>query len=252
MCTLSFLPSAQAHGFHLLMNRDEQRSRPRALPPALQTCGSRQALYPRESGGGTWIGINESSLTMALLNWYSQPQKTADALISRGTLIPALLSSGTLREAEEHLLNQPLTHIQPFRLIMISPKESLVLEEAFDGHFLERKEHAWERTHWFSSGYDEPRASKNRATCCAAIADNLSGSKVLARLRELHSSHLPEKGPFSICMHREDAQTVSMTEISVTESLASMRYHDGPPCKSLHDPAVEKNLAICVKSHRNS
>ena len=43
-------------------------------------------------------------------------------------------------------------------------------------------------------------------------------------------SHLPEPGAFSICMHREDAGTVSYTEIVIEDRLGIMRYHPGPLC----------------------
>ena len=95
MCSVSFLPLAE--GFHLLMNRDEKLTRPEALPPALRRCGKFSALYPREPGGGTWIGCNETGLGLALINWYSRPHFGAS--LSRGVIIPALLEAATLREA---------------------------------------------------------------------------------------------------------------------------------------------------------
>jgi len=51
-------------------------------------------------------------------------------------------------------------------------------------------------------------------------------------LRRLHRSHLPERGPFSICMHRSDAATVSYTEVAVSGQRATMRYKLGPYCSN--------------------
>jgi hypothetical protein len=50
-------------------------------------------------------------------------------------------------------------------------------------------------------------------------------------LRRLHRSHRPEIGPYSICMHRDDAATVSYTEIVVSRGISRMRYESGPTCK---------------------
>ena len=43
----------------------------------------------------------------------------------------------------------------------------------------------------------------------------------LAWMRRLHRSHVPAPGPFSICVHREDARTVSYTEIEAASGAVS-------------------------------
>jgi hypothetical protein len=50
-------------------------------------------------------------------------------------------------------------------------------------------------------------------------------------LRRLHCSHSPRIGPFSTCMHRADAATVSYTEITVSPRDAVMHYYAGSPCQ---------------------
>ncbi len=52
----------------------------------------------------------------------------------------------------------------------------------------------------------------------------------LGWLRRLHRCHAPESGPFSTCMHRSDAATVSYTEIAVSGRRVRMQYHAGAPC----------------------
>jgi hypothetical protein len=51
-------------------------------------------------------------------------------------------------------------------------------------------------------------------------------------LRRLHRSHSPEAGPFSTCMHRSDAATVSYTEITAFSRKARLRYHAAAPCNA--------------------
>ena len=72
MCTLTFIPKPQ--GYLLGMNRDERLTRELALAPAAITTSGLPAVYPRESGGGTWIGSNAAGITFALLNQNPGPQ----------------------------------------------------------------------------------------------------------------------------------------------------------------------------------
>ena len=49
-------------------NRDEARGRP-ARPPQVEQCGPRQVLLPRDQqAGGTWLGVNDAGLAVAITN----------------------------------------------------------------------------------------------------------------------------------------------------------------------------------------
>jgi len=224
MCTLSFLPGSG--GFHLLINRDEQRGRPAALPAKVHRCGILSAIYPWEPSGGTWIGINQHGLTLALINWYSTPQLQEPPAFSRGVIIPKLLAKDSVSKMEEELRCLPLTRVNPFRLILVSSRDQSLHEFRSDTMTCQKISFPWERSHWFSSGFEEAKVMRIREQTCREE----SGACSLTHLRNLHASHTPEKGPFSICMHREDACTVSSTEISVTNELASMSYQHSSPC----------------------
>jgi hypothetical protein len=223
MCTVSFLPTR--HGFMLAMNRDEQVSRPHALRPRRYWTGMRASLYPSEAGGGTWIGVSNAGLSLALINWYAKPQRDRSLCVSRGIIIPHLLAAESLRDVAAMFADLPLAKINPFRLIAASTKERQLREWRWDGKTLICKRFGWARRHWFSSGYDEALTNKKRALMVRGIARLTQAS-----LRKLHQSHSPAEGPFSICMHRADAKTVSYTEIAATRSGAAMRYASGSPC----------------------
>lgn len=230
MCTLSLVPKAD--GFLLGMNRDEQRTRAEALPPALHRSGNLSALYPSEPGGGTWIGINEAGLCAALINWYSRPQYHGDPAFSRGEIIPRLLAFPSLDDMERSLFSLPLERLNPFRLFMIGGNADSIREYSSEGSGIERMDHPWVINHWFSSGHDEISAITTRsAACLKAVEEPDAGT--LQWLERLHSSHDPEEGASSICMHRNNAETVSMTILEVSGESAAMRYHAFPPCRSL-------------------
>ena len=93
----------------------------------------------------------------------------------------------------------------------------------------------WKSQQWISSGYDEPQAQRMRAkTFQLALRQKSAGS--LAWLRRLHRSHTPAPGPFSTCMHRIDAATVSYTEIVATHKQAGMIYGPEAPCQCVMSP----------------
>jgi len=241
MCTLSFVPKAD--GFLLGMNRDEQRSRAIASPPAVQRCGDLPALYPSEPAGGTWIGINGVGLCAALINWYSRPQFGGTPAFSRGSIIPRLLAFPSLDDMERCLLSLPLAQLNPFRLFMIGNDSKDISEYRSDESGTERIDHPWETDHWFSSGHDEISATAIRSAVCLKAAEE-SNAGTLEWLGRLHASHDPEAGADSICMHRNDAVTVSLTLLEISGDSASMRYHNGTACQSHAGAAHLSRLKI--------
>jgi hypothetical protein len=144
-------------------------------------------------------------------------------------IIPTLLAAENRKEASSLLRNLPLDHLAPFRLFLFHAEEHGITSLSSDGLALEEAELPWEQSHWFSSGYDEPEAVRIRGMS-AKRAESQSDAGTLDWLRRLHRSHDPEEGPFSICMHREDACSVSMTEISFLNQRAGLTYHEGTPC----------------------
>ncbi len=69
-------------------------------------------------------------------------------------------------------------------------------------------------------------------------------------VRNLHQSHDPVPGPFSICVHRKDAATVSYTEVRCSGEGLSMSYRSGSPCLSDRFDS-ETSLAFGATSNRN-
>lgn len=222
MCTVSFLPMPS--GFALAMNRDEKKSRLPGEKPRKARTGRYLSLHPQEPGGGTWIGVNHRGLALALINWHAQPLNV-NAQITRGIVVPHLLAAENLSRATSLLAALPLARINPFRLIAVSLAERIVAEWRWNGDCLNLSQKSWSRAHWFSSGLDETGVAKARAK----IASRTHGT--LPHLRRLHRSHQPERGAFSVCMHRDDAETVSYTEILADREGVRMRHAQGALCK---------------------
>jgi hypothetical protein len=226
MCTVTFVTGK--NGYALGMNRDEKLSRPAALPIAIHRLSGRNALFPSEVSGGAWIGVNDAGASFALINWYRVPNRVEGQPVSRGEIVRTALAL----DSPELMSNPPgldLHRVNPFRLLGVFLAQNAVYEWRWDLHNFERIAHRWETNAWFSSGFDEPGAQRARGGAFrAALHETAAGS--LSWLRRLHASHLPECGPYSVCMHRSDAATVSYSEIEVDQGAANMRYVAGAPC----------------------
>jgi transport and Golgi organization protein 2 len=227
MCTVSFLPSPQ--GFCLAMNRDEKRDRFSALPPEIVEFESHRVLFPREPTGGTWISANDAGVCLALINWHRIKREPNNGVRSRGEVIRKLVGISTSDEISTAVKKLPLPKLRPFRLIAIVSAENRVIEWRWNLDRLSVRKYSWKPRHWFSSSFDEATAEAERTRVCAAQLDE-SAKRDVKWLRRLHRSHQPERGPFSICMHRPTNATVSYTEVAVSDRSVVMCYKDGPPC----------------------
>jgi len=245
MCTVTIIPGRK--GYRLGMNRDEKLTRSAGRPPQLITEQGRSFIAPSEPGGGTWIGLNDQGACLALINWYSVNRQVAGRATSRGEIIPAARHAANSESVDAVLSKLPLKRTNPFRLIGVFPVSRTIIEWRWDLKRLTRRKHSWHAQQWISSGFDESAAQRMRSrTFVVARRQKTSGS--LEWLQRVHRSHSPVPGPFSTCMHREDAATVSYTEVSVSGRRGALRYHGGAPCCD----ALESTHRLTVTSWRRN
>jgi len=227
MCSITFWPKGR--NYRLAMNRDELLTRVAGLPPSIHEVNGLRVLHPREPGGGTWISLNESGSSLALVNWYAEPARAPDPAASRGNVV---LAAGTADHPDQvtALLGAlPLAQTHPFRLIGIFPAIGAVREWRWNRADLTELTHPWAPRQWLSSGYNEAEAARVRSEVFRSLRDAPDAGSA-GWLRRLHASHTPASGPYSTCMHRADAATVSYTEIDSRPGHQVMRYRTGNPC----------------------
>ena len=228
MCTVTVITGED--GYLLGMNRDERLTRDHATLP--QTAGLRDtvAIYPRDSGQGTWVAANDRGVALALLNW-NDVRQPVTKLRSRGEVIPALIAHTNWAGVCSAMERLDLAGVSPFRLVGVFAEERVIREWRWDQLALHAISHAWQKKHWFSSSLSDASAEEGRSAICgAAWTEADAGSTTW--LRRLHASHGSEPGPFSLCVHRPGVGTLSYTEIRVTHEKTEMGYAAGSPCRT--------------------
>jgi len=227
MCSTSWLINNEE--LFLVFNRDESRLRGIAKPPVKRTVDNCRIIMPEDpDGNGSWISVNEHGLVLGLLNLYefdlmseiSFDSKRQKEFTSRGKLIKDLAMSRDSQAIESALNSIELRHYQPFRLIAVSRESQIQL--LWDSNQLSVKILPAFVT---SSSLKSKQVIDYRTELFQNSTLNNTESLI-----NFHSKHSERGMDFSVCMHRESSQTVSMSTIKVTESEVEFRYWNGPPC----------------------
>jgi uncharacterized protein with NRDE domain len=228
MCTATWLRHSE--GYELFFNRDELRTRQPALPPVLREREGVKYLAPTDGDkGGTWLGVNEYGLTVGLLNRYQDPFDRAREYDSRGWLTRDLLACHDDAAVNERLANEDLTRFPPFTLLTLTRRQTRIAH--WNGEELWREADADACVPLSSSSYRAPEViAARREQFRQMLARQELTSKFLG---EFHLSHKPQTGPFAVCMHREDAQTVSFSCVTITATEVLFEYHAGSPCAGM-------------------
>jgi len=218
MCTLSWWIEDEDRG--VFFNRDEKRTRSAGLPPSLHQVNGRKLLMPMDpDAGGTWIGVNDSGLIVAVLNNYPYHQELVDAR-SRGLLVVDLLRDfQTAAEVGSFIGGANLEIYRGFIIFALGRSgEPVALR--WDGRLLE------------SLALSGPEAvpvlttSSVRREDCEGFRNQLF--HITPRepdlLRALHQRHHPDDPALGPLMCREDAATDSLLEIHLRSNEAKVCF----------------------------
>lgn len=233
MCTLTWLFNNDSESYTLFFNRDELRTRKRALPPSLQqTHSGVNFLAPIDAdAGGTWLAVNQYGLTICLLNNYMAKDPDGHTFKSRGEIVLALIDCHSIKAVEEKLLAMNLSCYRGFQVVIFQH---------------EVKQFSWDNINLTqlipkipvtSSSYDSEAVCRHRQQ----YFHSLDARNSLDSLSEFHRSHINAdmtlidvKSEFidSVCMHREFSKTVSQCSVQVNAQQVSIAYSDGSPCET--------------------
>jgi hypothetical protein len=241
MCTVTVIP-APGDGFRLACNRDERLARPPASSPELHRLGRRTAIYPIDPvGSGTWVGVNDAGLAVALLNRCGSSsaglppspklRRTAVALAeagqpcpcpSRGTIVPQCLAADALPGALTILRAVAVRQFEPFSVVLVHRRRVAVAVS--DGRELSISETVVGTPLLFTSSslgdglVDWPRRRLFEQLLGTDRAGWVDGQ------RRFHEHQWPARPEISVLMARQDAATVSRSVVDVSPRRIRFRY----------------------------
>lgn len=270
MCTVSWLLAND--GYQVFFNRDEQKGRALAQSPKyFNDLGVKYLMPVDPVGGGSWIAMNQAGLSLCLLNYYQQQPPGKD-LISRGLLVKSLVSHTSLTKIRYALNKLPLQRYAAFTLLVfpshLTAQTGDVYAVRWDGNELTtitavspmvsssvalsevtnyREDHhnsilLQHQVLFSGAGCNDELETKKSAisTEFDAVEENIIEltnqrcieDKNSLALTRFHASHEPNPSYLSVCMHRDDAHTVSFTHLIATQKQLQMNYVCGCPCSS--------------------
>jgi hypothetical protein len=232
MCTLAWL--RRDGGFTLWHSRDERRSRGVAIPPVVGHANGVGWIAPRDSdSGGTWVGVNTHGVVVGIANLFvgSSPVPPARK-VSRGLLVQELLESPTTVQVERRVRAFDLDAFESFTLV--------VLESGLDPIILR-----WDRSELtrisplgsilLVTSAGGSRAIEDQRTRLFEAGEDAGLSA--DRIEELYRAP-PQSELASVCVHRPEVSTVSLTRIEVFPHQVSLTYTPGQPCQTPAGPAI--------------
>ncbi|WP_459877932.1 NRDE family protein [Halorubrum gandharaense] len=256
MCTLTLAWRVFADApVALAANRDEALGRPAELPalrePSDADAGDRDSDAPRRyvaprdaRAGGTWIGVNEDGLTVAVTNRWLDADREGDR--SRGLLVADCLRAPTA-EAAVRGVERELDERQydGFNLVLADARAAFLLE--YDGALsvtrLDPGVHVVGNVGGVINGRPRFSVPERRreiaedrvetARRVAAAVHPEPGEDVdawLDRASDLLADH-----DYGACIHENGFGTRSFTRIRTGASPA-FAYADGPPCETAAEP----------------
>lgn len=245
MCTLSWLKHDD--GYEVFFNRDELNTRGAEKSPQVHLAGNVQYLAPTDSdGGGTWIASNQYGLTLCLVNFYTGESFDPRGHLSRGMIVPQLMSCETLADVQAQIQSWDLKQFRPFRLTGLSLHEPVWLA-AWDGHHLNINAQADDMRPVVSSSFQTRDVEASRRNYFLQIFQNTTLDSAV--LDAYHHSRYPELSAYSVCMKRPDARTVSFCRVAVTPSKIEFVY-EPEPTQSAH--RINWKMDVSVSSKRES
>jgi len=221
MCTFSWISNGDGYEIHF--NRDEQKSRKKALLVSLQQSIGTNYLAPTDSEkGGTWIATNEHGLTLCLSNVYDESDPRPTNLESRGIIIPKLIHHRERSELVAQMGELSFEQFVPFKLFIFDGKRAPLYYLWKKG----RLEIGRAGNPESSSSVNYDRAQENRNSRYQAIVGESPTSSKLEAFQKDH-----ENGEDAVCAHRDKVETVSYNVVSVKKDEINFTYHEGSPCK---------------------
>lgn len=223
MCTLILeLRRNTARPITLLANRDERLDRPAQGWSTRPAANGLTQLAPRDvTAGGTWLGVNNRGVVVALTN-HNTGKPPDPARASRGALVEEMLGFASAAQALEAVRSRNAQTYNPFHLVVAdrgsawlwhSTLETQAVETLGDGvHIIVE-----------SDAHGNSRRG-------ALLRDQYGTAVTAEQARALMSIH--ETIPFhGTCLHMGEIYgTRSSARLVLQDGDHTLHVADGPPC----------------------
>jgi len=221
MCTLSLFKSD--HSLIVTINRDESRQRHEAGIKE-QKVSNTNIIFPIDGlSGGTWFGINDSGVVMALLNRYQALHVSNP--ITRGKIIPSCLSMGSYSTIFDHLNQQNFAEFNPFDLFLICLDGCH--QFTWDGQQTAIKQIDESAFQFSSSGVDTAEILEKRQRCFNQILDDQQKTiwQPSEILEAIHLNQDPIDQSSSVLMDRPLVHSKSICQVQLTTKHNQLNYY---------------------------
>lgn len=246
MCTVSWT-SSQAAAYQLFFNRDEQRTRPRALPPQQFCHGDRQIIAPiDERSGGSWIAVNDLGICAFLLNNHEATQDAGKSLKpfkSRGEIPIALCSQNGFGNSVGALNLLQKERYSPFFAGIIGPKAKCEIF-CWDGTSFEKR--STDLPFITTSSFQSADVQSYRRTRFIESCVSRRQAPSPELLSTYHRDLGHEKPAFNPLMSRQDAETHCISRIYVGSCSVRFDHQEIDPSNGSLGPINGMDLEITI------
>jgi uncharacterized protein with NRDE domain len=231
MCTLILLRGAvNGYPLVLMVNRDEAYGRISEGPRVRR--GKRLFVSPLDlRAGGTWIGVNDAGLVVAISNRHEGEFDSARR--SRGLLCLQALDLSSASEVREFVEEEvKRVDYNPFNLLYCDKNQGFVTHHGLRTMTVELQRDQHILTNLDVDDVGHPRVRRARELVQGQDLNPLEAA--ISLLMEAAKDH-ESRGGQSICLHKEGSGTVSSTILAISETFprdSVFLYSDGPPCET--------------------
>lgn len=220
MCTVSYFKTKDS--IILTSNRDEKKSREKALFPNTLEVEDRLLYFPKDKkASGTWFAADENGNAAILLNGAFQKHTSNPPYKkSRGIVLLDIVKDKNFLHA---FREYDLLGIEPFQLLVFFDKKLMRL--LWDGtvkHEFFLNEH---ESHLFSSKTlynDSLENNREKDFRRFQLNRNIESGEIL----NFHKKHQIEKEPEIDLSIKEIFLTVSITQLIIKQDQIHFAYHD--------------------------
>jgi uncharacterized protein with NRDE domain len=219
MCTLSLFKNSNE--LIITMNRDESRQRHEAGLKE-QTQNNIHSLFPVDGlAGGTWFGINDTGVVMALLNRYQDPQ--VQGAPTRGQIIPTALTKGRYTQILSHLNKINFSGFNPFDLFLIEREHNHHF--SWSGQVMTITQHNESAIQFSSSGVDTDLVLAKRQARFEQQLAHQNTWQAPQILEKLHLHQDPQETSHSVLMDRPHTHSKSICQVHLRAEDCQFAYY---------------------------